>query len=120
VDPVSVLAGGALLAAGALIGRVLRLRRNPPPAAVCGCGHHYAMHDPITGRCYAHRRQDTWSKDSHTIMDVQCACRIYTGPQPTQILWHDGVAILPSSPAPATDTPTDNHCRDTTRKDPTP
>lgn len=50
-----MLAGGALVAAGYLIGRYMpgRRRTPKPPQPICGCGHELAYHDPERGVCRA-------------------------------------------------------------------
>ena len=56
MEPVSLLVGAALLAAGFLGGRISRRKPTPPPAApapLCGCGHTLSQHDTETNTCYA-------------------------------------------------------------------
>jgi hypothetical protein len=85
VEPISLLVGAVLLAAGFFAGRFSR-RPAPPPqlTPVCGCGHALSQHDRETSTCYAELRRDTfdrrgrWSGHSW----VPCTCRQYVGPRP--------------------------------------
>ena len=59
MEPVSLVVGAALLAAGFLAGRIGRRRPPAPPAnpqPVCGCGHALSQHDTETNTCYAELR----------------------------------------------------------------
>jgi hypothetical protein len=96
MDPVTLAVGAAILVAGVLIGRVARLRRsNRAPEPVCGCGHHYAMHDPATSVCHATFARELFQNGKYVGNRTPCNCRVYTGPQPVQVIWADGVALLP-------------------------
>lgn len=84
-----ILDTGIQLAAGIILGWFLA-RRSPrqapaEPKPVCGCGHHYAMHDPKTGKCNVGWREPCrWNR--HNVptewMDANCACLRYSGPEP--------------------------------------
>ena len=50
-----------------------RLARSKEPKPVCGCKHHYALHN-ADGTCHKMVAQGTnW---------VPCQCQRYTGPEP--------------------------------------
>lgn len=86
-----MIEGALILLAGIAIGRVIRLRARPrayKPKVVqpiCGCKHHYSMHDPKTGICSggfdewgdAVNYQRVGKKDG-----TPCTCKVYSGPQP--------------------------------------
>ncbi len=88
MEPVSLVIGAALLAAGFVAGRIGRRRppAGPPPlpTPVCGCGHTLSQHDTGTNTCYAELRRDSYDKRGrwagHTW--VPCTCRQYVGPRP--------------------------------------
>jgi hypothetical protein len=70
-----ILVSGIQVALGVIVGWVLgqRTRQLPAleqPRPVCGCTHHYSMHDPKTGECQV------------AVGDGECACVRYTGPVP--------------------------------------
>jgi hypothetical protein len=81
-----VLEGALILLAGILLGRFLPGRRRAPklPEAVCGCKHHYSMHDPATGLCHSTDEEPS-AYDSYGIARewrrVSCTCRRYAGPE---------------------------------------
>jgi hypothetical protein len=86
VEPISLLVGAVLLAAGFGAGRFSR-RRTPPAAPltpICGCGHALSQHDPETHTCHAELRRDAFDRrgrwSGHTW--VPCTCRQYVGPRP--------------------------------------
>lgn len=100
----SLLAGGGLVGAGFLLGRLPPRRRIPkPPRPVvprCGCGDHYALHEQLEngsrGRCLAEREFDPdaeepiMNESGNVILgwkDVPiqlrpCPCPGYYGPEP--------------------------------------
>jgi hypothetical protein len=87
MEPVSLLVGAVLVAAGFVAGRLQRRRPGPPPPPVtplCGCGHALSQHDRETATCYAELRRDAYDKRGrwagHTW--VPCTCRQYVGPRP--------------------------------------
>jgi hypothetical protein len=95
----TVLEGALLLLAGILIG--IRLGRLPPRRkvpkpvqAVCGCTHHYAMHDPKTGKCNAAVAVDKYSRDGSWIGNEHkpCACLRYSGPEPLPTYYSPEIA----------------------------
>lgn len=62
-----------------------RLQREKGPEPICGCGDHFAYHDPKTGHCHAqHRQPNVWNEWGNPIgwAPVQCECRQYVGPEP--------------------------------------
>jgi hypothetical protein len=81
VIALAMLAGAFILAAGILAGRFLPARRRPAipkqPDPVCGCGHHYAMHDP--------------EKHMECAVEfgnkMKCACVRYAGPEPLPVYY---------------------------------
>ncbi|PRY48514.1 hypothetical protein LY71_109151 [Geodermatophilus tzadiensis] len=88
MEPVSLVIGAALLAAGFVAGRIggRRPPAGPPPlpTPVCGCGHPLSQHDTETNTCYAELRRDSYDRRGrwagHTW--VACTCRQYVGPRP--------------------------------------
>lgn len=97
IDPLSLAVGAGLLSAGFLAGRIGRRRRShaiKPSEPVCGCVHHYAMHDPTSGRCHGVVKLPY-------NQERKCTCRVYTGPEPLPSMWSGGVALV----APATSDP---------------
>jgi hypothetical protein len=88
-DPVSVVIGGALVAAAYLSGRV-RGRRRPKPvqntAATCGCGHPLAVHDMKTDTCDEQVRLMNYLPDGtrNGWKWERCRCRKYIGPRPLE------------------------------------
>ena len=91
LDPISLIIGGGLVAAGYVSGRIGRARRHPkppkptpPPKPICGCSHHYALHDPESKACHG-----SVKTPKHNVVGDQvgytypaCACRQYVGPVP--------------------------------------
>ncbi len=81
-----MLTGGALVAAGAVLGRTLPARRRTPkpPKPVCGCDHGLAFHDPATGECHGTNDVDRYNKYGECVgyEQVRCTCRQYDGPTP--------------------------------------
>jgi hypothetical protein len=56
-----------------------------PPRAVCGCEHHFAMHDLRTGECHDKVKIPIkWHGDGDAAdwRFDPCPCRHYTGPEP--------------------------------------
>jgi hypothetical protein len=86
VEPISLLVGAVLLAAGYAAGRWgRRAAAAPPPVTpLCGCGHVLSQHDIDNRTCYAELRRDTFDRRGrfagHTW--VPCTCRQYVGPRP--------------------------------------
>jgi hypothetical protein len=96
-----MLIGALIFALGAVFGRVMpgRKRGPKPPKpvqAICGCSHHYSLHEPKTGECHgatdagrvAVRDQnskpvkDRFGEVVFTREHGRCGCRRYTGPLP--------------------------------------
>lgn len=81
---------GALIAlVGVLVGRFMPGRRRgpkpiPPPQPICGCTHHFALHDPETKACHGtvKTRKHNAIGDHIGYTYPACACRQYTGPTP--------------------------------------
>jgi hypothetical protein len=89
-DAASLLAGGGLLATGALLGSwitahtaVVRRRVAKP---LCSCDHPPALHSPETGECQAevirdkHNKYGEWMGHEY----VPCRCMRYDGPIPVE------------------------------------
>jgi len=87
-----VIEGALIALAGVLIGRFLPGRRRhpktprptPPPKPMCGCTHHYAMHDPATKACHGTVKTPQHNSIGHHVGYTYpaCACRQYVGPVP--------------------------------------
>jgi len=84
-----MIEGALILLAGIIAGVILRSlpprRQAPKPVeAVCGCTHHYSLHDPQTGACNSLVQVARYSSGgSWTGYDyAPCACRRYSGPEP--------------------------------------
>jgi len=84
---------GVAVIVGVLLGRFLPNRRKTPkpakpPRPMCGCGHHHSYHDPATGECHGQVRgkaiefNDYTSRDPVAWEQVQCSCKVYSGPVP--------------------------------------
>jgi hypothetical protein len=95
----------AIFGAGHLSGQIKKRRRmpKPPPKPICGCSHHFALHDK-DGRCHEVQAimddrevvvTDPSGKpvkadggytrvDVHTVIiaEMPCACQHYSGPIP--------------------------------------
>lgn len=107
LDPLSLLAGAALVIGGYGSGRIGRARRHPrPPKPVkpfCGCGHHHSFHTE-EGRCSFVTHQlveekelqrtesgkvvrdaydePVFVKKVKDTITTQCGCQRYSGPEP--------------------------------------
>lgn len=81
-----ILEGGAIALAGVIVGRLLPGRRRKKikqPQPICGCTHHYSMHDPKTKACGASVKVAQHSGGQFTSYKLMaCACLQYTGPEP--------------------------------------
>jgi hypothetical protein len=91
VDPLSLVVGGVLLAAGYLGGRLggwraARARARTPqvPLPMCTCGHPLSQHDPKEHTCHAEVARDAFNWAGHRSGQtwVACRCRQYVGPRP--------------------------------------
>lgn len=99
MDTAQLLVVVACLLTGMVVGAVvgfLARRRPRPVEARCGCTHHFALHDPTTGRCKGSVQSGEWTERYgwHQTR-AECACQVYTGPAPVQLTWDGGVALLP-------------------------
>lgn len=91
MEPITLLVGAGLLAAGYAAGALPRRRRrtpDEPTEARCGCGHGLDQHDPSTNECHAQTARcvfdnGRWKGDEF----VTCTCRQYTGPRPLEELF---------------------------------
>lgn len=78
---IGMFSGALILLAGFLVGWLAPGRRRHPklpklPKAICGCDHHYSMHDPKKGMvCTVGIYVDGKHRG-------KCACARYTGPVP--------------------------------------
>ncbi len=82
MDPVTLLVGAAIAAAGYLAGHATR--RDPPPPVevkpICSCDDPKSMHVNGVGRCsYVHEPGTGYAH--------QCPCQVYIGPEPFEILY---------------------------------
>lgn len=87
--------------AGLCILGVPRLRTKPipnPSAALCGCGHDLAVHDPETSKCHAQIERPHYRKDGYHNGNeyVACPCRVYTGPRPIDQVFPPRLQLPPS------------------------
>jgi hypothetical protein len=83
----SMLTGAIILLVGVVIGALIGRMAWPArgmapkpgePKPVCGCKHHYSMHDQ-SGRCHEQEWRYSKGEGEHW---VDCACQRYTGPEP--------------------------------------
>lgn len=93
--------GALILIIGIVIGRLWGKDRKKntglkDPKPVCGCKHHYSMHDAETGHCHGQVRGNPLRYDSFddpTAWEmVQCPCRRYAGPEPLPTLYAPEIA----------------------------
>lgn len=81
--------------------------RPAPPEPVCGCQHHLAFHDRVTGRCGAPAQQVTeweWNEEEEMKVPVRwttvpCPCKQYCGPATPVSTLH--TPLVPGTEAPA-------------------
>lgn len=85
-DPISLVAGAALLSAGYLSGRITRPSRTPQ--AICGCGHGLDQHEPASGRCHGEVKRAAYNKYGSWVGHTYptCTCQQYVGPVPIEQL----------------------------------
>ncbi len=81
---VEMLTGGALVAAGVLLGRALPNRRVPPPKPpepICSCGHALSSHRPDsrTRPCNVVTLRLIGGAE---VGRAECPCLQYIGPEP--------------------------------------
>lgn len=81
VDPLSLAVGAVIFAVGYVSGRVGRAHRTRKPADpyVCGCQHHFAVHDPKTNACNA----SVYRGGGYGYKP--CACKQYVGERPLDL-----------------------------------
>lgn len=81
-----MLEGGAIALAGVIVGRFLPGRRRKKvkqPQPICGCTHHYAVHDPKTRKCNSSVKVAKHLGGAFQGYEYKgCACLQYTGPEP--------------------------------------
>lgn len=79
---IEMLVGALILFIGIVIGRFSRKKSLPAitrdPEPICGCSHHYALHDR-DGVC---RKQVARTDAAYGKHYVDCGCQRYTGPEP--------------------------------------
>jgi hypothetical protein len=94
--PIDLAAVGAVAASvggvsGMLLGHWLRRSGTAPRIVdprVCGCGHHYALHDvEDAAKCWGEVRRIRYHKNGARSGHewVQCPCRHYTGEVPLDL-----------------------------------
>lgn len=74
--------GAGLVLVGHATGWMAHARRRRPardPEPICGCEHHYSMHDPETNACHDMVMQVV---SGGARRPFQCTCRRYVGPEP--------------------------------------
>lgn len=86
---------------GFVLGRFMpaRKKRFKEPKPICGCKHHYSMHDPKTGVCHSlmyGAEVAVRDKNGNVVKEngyiktisekVPCGCRVYTGPEPLPLI----------------------------------
>lgn len=92
------IAGVSLLGAlglGLAIGYFLGLpkRRRSAKAPICDCGHTFGSHDPQTGSCQSGRYHYVNNRKKWD----DCACMVYTGPEPPAAVWASPAFGLPGT-----------------------
>lgn len=76
-----MLAGGGLVSAGWLIGRLLPAQKQK--ATESCCEHPFGQHDPKTGKCNAQVQRRKYVGGAHVGYEwVPCPCLQHTGPRP--------------------------------------
>jgi hypothetical protein len=76
-----VIEGAAILAVGWVVGHITaRLHRRNPKASppICGCTHHFSMHD--TEGCHHFTMRDSYDPNGGKYLGkqpVRCGCRKY-------------------------------------------
>jgi len=89
-DPLSLLAGGGLIATGWLVGRTNRKppKLEPPKLdTICSCNHGYGSHENgNVCRAEVRRLRDGCTS---TYDWVPCPCLSYDGPEPLPRVWTD-------------------------------
>lgn len=74
-DAAAWLVGGTIFAP--LIARLHRTSSSSEP--ICGCEHHLAQHDPVTGECH-----EIVFRGAGRFL--RCTCRRYVGPIPPELI----------------------------------
>lgn len=67
-----------------------RTEREKGPQPICGCEHHFAYHDPETGKCHSMKKVPIEWDDDGDVMKAQlleCECRQYVGPEPLTVFY---------------------------------
>lgn len=71
--------------------RFKRERKSKEPDPVCGCDHHFAMHDLRTGECHGLMDGDPikyyGSGTPSAYKQIPCTCQHYTGPEPMNAIF---------------------------------
>lgn len=83
-DYLDTLVGAAVFGAGLYCNRFLpKKKAYEPGAPICGCEHHFSMHDPETKQCHAPNVKNAYHHDERgEWVPIACSCRQYSGPEP--------------------------------------
>jgi hypothetical protein len=80
---------------------------EPAPDPMCGCLHHFAFHDPRTGRCNDTAPEATkWKDDDYgqkipiAWKTAPCPCLRYVGPEPRTVFPPELAEVATDTPPP--------------------
>lgn len=105
MEPLTLIAGGALLAAGYIAGLFGRRKSRPRDLRpVCECDHGLNYHDPGSGHCHGlvpgpllsqYSKSGVYLGEEREMSD--CTCRRYVGPVALGDVWVP--PVLPKEPS---------------------
>lgn len=91
-DPITLVAGAALVTAGWITGRMRNRSSSSPqqPANICSCGHGYGSHAENGGQCVTDVQRPHYHKGGtrNGYEWASCACLVWTGlssPPPPEV-----------------------------------